>query len=165
MGTLSTLCFVTLTAVHLGFGIAEYFQVSFELKRDHQSILFMVYVCAHINIIVISQNGLDHGTWMVNGKPGMGDTPIEMLLSKIFSLWNIAGILPMIMAQMSSSSTAIQWAILAPLFYHIFFTINAYLFGDNWNVINPHRTSSKKLAGIHAFLAFVCLVLYQTSQH
>ena len=165
MDMLSTLCFVILTAVHLGFGIGAYNQVSFELNRDYKSILclFLVYVCAHTYAIVMSQNGLDHHTWMVDGKPGTGETPIEKLLDMIYSMWYVASILPVIMAQMSSSSTAMQWAIMAPLFYHIFIAINAYKFGDSWKVINPQHSSSKKIASIHTFLTAVCLVLCGTA--
>ena len=118
----------------------------------------------HTYIIVMFQNGLySNSSWMVNEKPGTGDTPIERLLSMIFSLWYLGSILPVIMAQRSGSSTAMQWAILAPLFYHILVTINFYLFGDGWKAINKQRASSVKIAAIHAFLTAVCLVLYQTS--
>ena len=98
-------------------------------------------------------------SWLINGKGGTGDTPIERLLSMIFSLWYIASILPVIMAPMSSSSEAMQWAILTPLFFHIFSTINIYLYGDSWKVINADQQSSMQHTRKHAFITLLCLVL------
>ena len=99
-------------------------------------------------------------TWMVDGKPGTGNTPIEKLLALIFALWYIASIFPVIAAYIYGSRSGKRVAILGPLFYHIAISINGFLFLDD--VCNPEATSATQIAVIHAVLAIVCFIIFKS---
>merc|ERR1712001_303197 len=90
MGTITEICLGIVTLVHFAFGISAYFQAG-------------VY-------------SVD--TWMVDGKPGTGTTPIEQLLGLIFSLWYLAGIIPVTLCYLSGNSYGLKVAIMAPFIYH-----------------------------------------------
>lgn len=98
---------------------------------------------------------------MVDGKPGTGNTPVEQMLALIFSLWYLASIFPVILTYLSGSTKGLQISILAPLFYHIMISANAFLFLENINICNQDVTSANKIGVIHAVLAFACLVVYR----
>ena len=99
---------------------------------------------------------------MVDGKPGTGNTPVEQLLALIFALWYLASILPVILTYISGSTTGKRVAILAPLFYHIAISLNAFLFFESMNVCNPVLTSATQVGVIHVILSIVCLIFYKT---
>ena len=102
----------------------------------------------------------DVGTWMVDGKPGTGNTPIEQLLGVIFSCWYLAGIIPVMLCYFSGNSKGLKVAILAPFFYHFLISVCGFMFLDKMNVCNVENTSANKIGVIHAILATACLVVY-----
>ena len=101
-------------------------------------------------------------TWMVDGKPGTGNTPVEKLFSLIFALWHLASILPVMLTYISGSTTGKRVAILAPLFYHVSLSIHSFLFFDSMKVCNPLRTSANFAGVAHAVLSVVCLIIYKS---
>ena len=97
---------------------------------------------------------------MVDGKPGTGNTPIEQFLGLIFSLWYLAGIIPVTLCYLSGNSYGLKVAIMAPFIYHFLISICGFMFLDKMNVCNEETTSGYKIGGIHAILATACLVVY-----
>jgi len=134
MGTLSLVCLGVVTVVHLAFGISAYFQAG-------------VY-----NV----------DSWMVDGKPGTGNTPIEQLLGLIFSLWYLASIIPVTLCYLSGSSNGLKVAILTPFFYHFLISVCGFMFLDKIGVCNEELISGYKIGGIHAILATACLMIYMS---
>ena len=98
--------------------------------------------------------------WMVDGKPGTGNTPIEQLLGLIFSLWYLASIIPVTLCYLSGSSNGLKVAILTPLFYHLLISVCGFLFLNQTGVCNEELISGHRIGGIHALLATACLIVY-----
>ena len=101
-------------------------------------------------------------SWMVDGKPGTGNTPIEKFLAMVFACWYLASILPVILSYLSGSTRGLQFAILGPLFYHLLISINSFLYLQEVGVLNDELNSANVVGMVHAFLGIVCLVLFKS---
>ena len=100
-------------------------------------------------------------SWLVNGKPGTGETPLERLLSIIFGCWYLASSLPVVLAYLSDNDIARKFTILCPIIYHVLISIIFFLFAGSWNVCNTEVVSPNSAGIIHALLAAICVVLYK----
>ena len=95
--------------------------------------------------------------WMIDGKPGTGNTPIEKLLALIFSLWYLGSIIPVIWSYFNGSPQKLKIAISGPFLYHLFVGYNFFFYVGNFNVCNPLLTTPSLIAAFHAMLAIVCV--------
>ena len=68
----------------------------------------------------------DHN-FMINGKPGNGTTPIEVLLGGVMSTWYLGSIAGVIWAHYAEVSIARQAAIIVCSIYHIKSTVMVFM--------------------------------------
>ena len=97
---------------------------------------------------------------MSEGKPGTGNTPLEKMFALVLGCWTLASIFPVILMYTSSSTRGLKAAILGPLFYHVIISINAFLYVEDFKVLNNELQSANMVGVIHASLGVVCMVVY-----
>merc|ERR1711981_1225702 len=91
---------------------------------------YWILVLAHTGIGLAGVFGKSYDNFMINGKPGTGSTPLEVLLSGVMSTWYLGSIVGVIWAHYTSVSIARQAAIVVCAIYHIKSTIQIYLATD-----------------------------------
>merc|ERR1712079_306414 len=63
-------------------------------------------------------------SFLVEGKPGTGATPIEKLLEAVFAGWYLSSILGVILAYFFSSQS-LKFTLICPMLYHLMSTYGA----------------------------------------
>ena len=101
---------------------------------------------------------------MVNGKPGNGSTPIEVLLKGVVSTWYLGSIAGVIWAHYTGVSIARQAAILSCSVYHIKSTVLPFMATEeSWylrDAFNPQKLTKDACLKFHAVLAVACILIY-----
>ena len=102
----------------------------------------------------------DPASFMVAGKPGTGDTPMEKLLEAVFGGWYTSSIIGVLLAYFSGSSSTLRSTLVCPLIYHIMSSCVAVLFLEKWNVCNKAKTSAAMIGGFHSLMSLLFGYLY-----
>ena len=99
-------------------------------------------------------------TWLVDGKPGTGETGIERLLEFVFGLWYTGSITGVLITYFFSTPAAVQGALISPLFYHVTVAMVAFLLFDKNKICNRARTSGTKIGCMHVLFSAMCAYLF-----
>ena len=99
---------------------------------------------------------------MVNGKPGNGSTPIEVLLGGVMSTWYLGSIVGVIWAHYTGMSIARQAAIIVCSIYHIKSTVMVFIATEKsmQAAFNPQKLTKDKVLKLHAALSVACILVY-----
>merc|ERR1712218_578837 len=98
-------------------------------------------------------------TFMVDGKPGTGETPIEKLLEAVFSGWYISSILGVILAYFYSPKS-LKFTLICPMLYHLVSTYGATFLMPEWGVCNEAVGSYKRVVGFHGLMSVMFVYLF-----
>ena len=103
-----------------------------------------------------------YDNFLINGKPGTGQTPIEKLLAGVFSTWYLGSIAGVIWAHYTSVTIARQAAVVVCAIYHIKSTIQIYLATDKdfAAAFNPEKLTKDKVLKLHSVLSVACILVY-----
>ena len=106
-----------------------------------------------------------YDNFLINGKPGTGQTPIEKLLAGVFSTWYLGSIAGVIWAHYTSVTIARQAAIVVCAIYHIKSTIQIYLSTDKdfAAAFNPEKLTKDKVLKLHSVLSVACILVYRNA--
>ena len=99
---------------------------------------------------------------MINGKPGNGTTPIEVLLGGVMSTWYLGSITGVIWAHYAEVSIARQAAIIVCSIYHIKSTVMVFMSNerDFAAAFNPQKLTKDTVLKLHGVLSLACVLLY-----
>ena len=73
-------------------------------------------------------------SFIVNGQPGTGESPIEKLLEAVLAGWYISSILGVILAYFFSTES-LKFTLLCPLIYHVMSTYTATYYIEDWGSV------------------------------
>jgi len=117
---------------------------------------------AHTGIGLAGLFGKSYDNFMVNGKPGNGSTPIELLLGGVMSTWYLGSILGVIWAHYAGESIARQAAIIVCSIYHIKSTVSVFMATEKSMAaaFNPQKLTKDKVLKLHGVLSVACILVY-----
>jgi len=96
--------------------------------------------------------------FIVDGKPGTGNTGIEKLLEAVFAGWYLSSIVGVLLAYNFSNRSSVKFTLICPMIYHIMATyLGVFLVGD-WGVCNitlPLNCSPRGMAIFHSFMTLL----------
>merc|ERR1712066_1045263 len=101
-------------------------------------------------------------TFIVDGKPGTGESPIEKLLESVFAGWYISSILGVILAYFLSKQS-LKFTLICPMLYHVMSTYMASFHIQDWGVCNEAVGSYKRVAGFHGVMSVLFVYLFTMS--
>merc|ERR1712110_788174 len=100
-------------------------------------------------------------TFLVNDKPGTGETPLEKLMEVIVASWYLGSILAVLFAFFTSSSLKVT--LVCPLVYHLMLTYYAIFHIEGWAVCNPAWGTHRTVGQVHGVLSCLCVFLFSQS--
>merc|ERR1712223_448074 len=133
---------------------SEHNNLSSSVMATFYSIALVLVSTAHIlfglgNLLKVPP--YKPSSFIVNGQPGTGESPIEKLLEAVFAGWYISSILGVLMAYFFSAQS-LKFTLICPLFYHVMSTYTATFYIEDWGVCNEHVGSYKRVAGFHGVM-------------
>ena len=102
----------------------------------------------------------DPASFMVAGRPGKGDTPMEKLLEAVFGGWYTSSIIGVLLAYFFGSTSMLSSTLVCPLIYHLMSSCVALLFLEKWKVCNNAKTTAGKIGGFHVIMSTLFGYLY-----
>ena len=102
----------------------------------------------------------DPANFMVGGKPGKGDTPMEKLLEAIMGGWYTSSIIGVLLAYFFGSTAMLSSSLVCPLLYHVLSAIVAMVFLEQWGICNKEKTSASSIGGFHILMSSLFGYLY-----
>ena len=100
-------------------------------------------------------------TFIVDGKPGTGESPIEKLLEAVFAGWYISSILGVILAYFLSKQS-LKFTLICPMLYHLVSVYGAFQM-EEWGVCNEAVGSYKRVVGFHGLMSVMFVYLFAMS--
>ena len=103
---------------------------------------------------------------MVNGKPGNGSTPIEVLLGGVMSTWYLGSIAGVVWAHYTGAvhnrSVVRQAAIIVCSIYHILSTVKVAMATDKSMAaaFNPQKLTRDKVLKLHGVLSVAYILIF-----
>ena len=101
-------------------------------------------------------------SFLVEGKPGTGATPIEKLLEAVFAGWYLSSILGVILAYFFSSES-LKYTLICPMLYHLMSTYGATFQIEDMGVCNEAVGTYKTIAGFHGVMSVLFVYLFSMS--
>ena len=96
--------------------------------------------------------------YLVNGKPGTGNTDFEILATYVFAIVYLAPIAGLVHAHFEGTASARRSAAVAPMIYHVASTFGVlYIFGRS---MNPAVAPQSTAAGMHVVYSALFMWLY-----
>ena len=129
MSILPSICIFIVYSFHIGVGMGSLFK--------------------------IGPDALTKPWWMVDGKPGTGDTPVEILMFIVMGLWYTGSVIAVILAYTAGSTPVLQGALMGHFFYHVTIAISEWMLFEKYKIINTDINSGAGAASIHVFLAIM----------
>ena len=129
MPSVTSVCLFIISSFHLGAGIGSLFK--------------------------IGPDAFTKPWWMVNGKPGTGDTPIEKLFGLVLGLWYTASIMGVLIAYFAASTPVVQGALLCLFIYHVALSISMLLLFEEYKILDTDKNSVGGAASMHVCLAIM----------
>merc|ERR1712110_419342 len=93
--------------------------------------------------------------FLVNGKPGSGDTGIEKLLEAVFAGWYLSSIVGVLLAYNFSNRSSVKFTLICPLMYHVMSTYMGVFHAGDWGVCNIAVQPSRGIAIFHGVMTLL----------